>query len=359
MSQSAAGMEQQTAVSSASHESTASQSLASPEDAEFPDEAALSAFTAQLSTLKARSGEMRREAADWQRSVQELEQLYHKEAAGAEAEQTWVQGLAAKAEELAAAANRLQQEWNGLFPDLAPEEAGKAYQEMLEKDERAEEIRGRLEISVKFLDEKSLAVQTLQEQLAGLDKELAQWDAQLEGKEALERDKEQRLKEWTGGRPAAELLAECERRLKELQTALERSRQGHRQAADKAQQQLQEAAVARQAAESAHEHYMAATSQWEESLQSSPFASAAEVEAASLATGERTQAAGRVRAHREEEAECALQLRSIEEKLGGAVLSSEEWQESQELLLRSREEDESSLQARARAERDLEDLQQR
>jgi exonuclease SbcC len=348
---SAAGMEQQTAVNS-----TARDSLAA---ADIPDEAALSGLNARLSSLKARSGELRRAAADWQRSMQELEQLYHKEAAGAETEQTWVQGLAAKAEDLAASASKLREEWNGLFPELAPEEAEKAYQELLAKDERAEEIRSRLEISVKFLDEKSLAVQTLQEQLAGLDKELAQWDAQLEGKEALARDKEQLLREWTGGRPPAALLAECERRLLELQTALERSRQEHRQAADNAQQQTREAAVARQAAESAHEHYTAADSQWKEALQSSAFTSAAEVEAASLETSERAQAAERVRAHREEEAECALQLRSIEEKLDGAVLSSEEWQESQESLQKCREEDESSLQARARAERDLEDLQQR
>jgi DNA repair protein SbcC/Rad50 len=334
-------------------------SAASLAAADIPDEAALSGLNARLSSLKARSGELRRAAADWQRSMQELEQLYHKETAGAEAEQTWVQGLAAKAEELAASANKLREEWNGLFPELAPEEAEKAYQELLAKDERAEEIRSRLEISVKFLDEKSLAVQTLQEQLAGLDKELAQWDAQLEGKEALARDKEQLLREWTGGRPPAALLAECERRLLELQTALERSRQEHRQAADNAQQQTREAAVARQAAESAHEHYTAADSQWKEALQSSAFTSAAEVEAASLETSERAQAAERVRAHREEEAECALQLRSIEEKLDGAVLSGEEWQESQESLQKCREEDESSLQARARAERDLEDLQQR
>ncbi|AIQ60280.1 AAA family ATPase [Paenibacillus borealis] len=394
----AAGIEQQPAVSSASrdslaslessathdspasHESSAHDSLASlessaaleslgapvssgslavPAAADIPDEAALSGLNAQLVSLKASSGELRRAAADWQRSMQELEQLYHKEAAGAEAEQTWVQGLAAKAEELAASAKKLREEWNRLFPKLAPEEAEKAYQEMLAKDERAEEIRGRLEISVKFLDEKSLAVQALQEQIAGLDKELAQWDAQLEGKEALARDKEQRLREWTGGRPAAALLAECERRLLELQAALERTRQGHRQAADKAQQQTREAAVARQAAESAHEHYTAADSQWKETLQSSVFASAAEVEAASLETSERAQAAERVRAHREEEAECALQLRSLEEKLEGAVLSGEEWQESQASLQKCREEDESSLQARARAERDLEDLQQR
>nr|WP_216857157.1 SMC family ATPase [Paenibacillus tritici] len=339
---------------------------AAPTTAPLPDELALaamnnelSALNDQLSALKGRSAELRRAAADWQRSMQELEQLYHKEAAGVEAEQTWLQDLAAKAAQLAGSADKLREEWNSRFPELAPEAAEATYREMLGKDERAEEIRSRLEISVKFLEDKSLAVQTLNEQLAGLDKELAQWDAQLEGKEALARDKEQRLREGTGGRPAGALLAECERRLLELQTALERSRQGHRLAAEKAQQQTREAAVARQAAESAQEHYTAAAAQWEESLQSSPFASAAEVEASSLEIGERTQAAERVKAHREEEAECALQLRSIEDKLAGAVLSREEWQESQEALRNCREDDEISLQARARAERDLEDLQQR
>ncbi|MEK5030676.1 SMC family ATPase [Paenibacillus sp. FSL R7-0302] len=332
----------------------------------LPDEQALSALNGQLSALneqlaalRGRSAELRRAAADWQRSLQELEQVYHKEAAGAEAEKTWLQGLSAKAEELAVSASKLREEWSRLFPQLAPEEAERTYQDMLGKDERAEEIRSRLEISVKFLDEKSLAVQTLNEQLAGLDKELAQWDAQLEGKEALARDKEQRLREGTGGQPAGELLAACERRLLELQTALERSRQEHRRAADKAQQQTREAAVARQAAESAQEHYTAASAHWEESLQSSPFASAAEVEASSLEAGERAQAAERVKSYREEEAECLLQLRGIEDKLAGAVLSSEEWQESQDTLLRCKEDDEASLQARARAERDLEDLQQR
>ncbi|QUL53638.1 SMC family ATPase [Paenibacillus tritici] len=339
---------------------------AAPVTTSLPDELTLAAMNDelsvlndQLSALKGRSAELRRSAADWQRSMQELEQLYHKEAAGVEAEQTWLQDLAAKAAQLAGSADKLREEWNSRFPELAPEAAEATYREMLGKDERAEEIRSRLEISVKFLEDKSLAVQTLNEQLAGLDKELAQWDAQLEGKEALARDKEQRLREGTGGRPAGALLAECERRLLELQTALERSRQGHRLAAEKAQQQTREAAVARQAAESAQEHYTAAAAQWEESLQSSPFASAAEVEASSLETGERTQAAERVKAHREEEAECALQLRSIEDKLAGAVLSREEWQESQEALRKCREDDEISLQARARAERDLEDLQQR
>ncbi|MNC04871.1 Nuclease SbcCD subunit C [compost metagenome] len=313
----------------------------------------------RLAGCKARSGSLRSDAAQWQRAMQEQQQLCHKEEAAVEAEAAWLGGLVSKARELAGQADSLHREWAGLFPGLAVDEAEAAYRAVLLKDEQAEEIRGRLEISVKFLDDKSVAVQALQEEISGLDKELAHLHAQLEGKEALEREKAERLQQWTGGRAAAELLAECERQLQELQAALERSRLSHRQAAEKAQHELKEAAIARQAAESAGEHYNEASARWQESLGSSPFASAAEVEAAALPPEERNAAMMSVRRHREEEAEVNLQLRSIAGKLQGAALSTEEWQESQAVLRQCREDDEEALRSRARAERDLEDLQQR
>ncbi|OKP91162.1 hypothetical protein A3844_04855 [Paenibacillus helianthi] len=322
-------------------------------------EQALSGLENDYSALKIRSGELRRSAAEWQRSLQEEQQLTHKEAAAAEAEAAWVQGITAKAADLARQLDELHNEWTRLFPELAPDDAEHAYREMQKKDEQAEEIRGRLEISVKFLDDKSTSVQVLQEEIASLDKELAQWNAQLEGKEALESEKEQRLLEWTGGRSAAVLLAECEQRLQALQAGLDSSRQSHRTAAEQAQHAVKEAAISRQAAESAREHYAAAASYWEDSLKASLFASTFEVEGAALTPEERTEAGARVRAHRDGEAEVTLQLRNIEEKLGGTVLSTEEWQESQETLRRCKDDDEAALQGRARAERDLEDLQHR
>ncbi|UQZ32943.1 hypothetical protein C2I18_04830 [Paenibacillus sp. PK3_47] len=334
-------------------------SAASPEASDVPDKDKLSALESQLASFKVRSAELRRSAAEWQRSMQEVQQLCHKEAAAVEAETAWVAGLAAKAEEQSLRLITLKEQWAQQFPELIPDEAEKAYREMLAKDEQAEEIRGRLEISVKFLDDKSTAVQALQEEIAGLDKELVQWSAQLEGKESLEHEKEQRLHQWTGGRPAAALLAECEQKLQKLQSALDSTRQAHKRAAEKAQHEVKEAAIALQAAESAREHCASASGQWEESLNSSPFATAAEVEAAALSPEERSSAAARVRSHRDHEAEVTLQLRNVEEKLDGAELSDAEWQESQQALQTCKDDDESSLQSRARAERDLEDLQHR
>ncbi|WP_151735898.1 AAA family ATPase [Paenibacillus tengchongensis] len=323
------------------------------------DAAALERLEAQLAALKGRSGGLRREAAEWQRALQEQAQLCHKEAAAAEAESSWLDGLAAKAQELAAALENQRAEWTRLFPDLAPDGAETAFREMQRKDEQAEDIRGRLNIAVQFLDEKNASVQALQDETVALDKELAQWKAQLEGKEALEREKEQRLVQWTGGKPAAGLLAECERRLQTLQQALEGCKESHRQKAEAAQRESREAAIFRQAAESAQEHCKAAAVSWKESLGHSPFATAAEVEGAALPAEERRAAAERVRTHREGEAEVAAQLRSIAEKLAGASLSEEEWLASREAVRGCKENDEHALQSRAKAERDLEDLRQR
>ncbi|WP_150266390.1 AAA family ATPase [Paenibacillus tepidiphilus] len=324
-----------------------------------PDTAALGRLENRLAELKDRSGELRRAAADWQRALQEQAQVCHKEAAAAEAEASWLNGLNVKVEEQAAALQAQRSEWTRLFPGLAPEEVEAAFREMQRKDEQAEDIRGRLNISVKFLDEKNAAVQSLQEETVALDKELAQWSAQLEGKEALAREKEQRLLQWTGGKPAAGLLEECERRLQMLQQALELAKESHRKAAEAAQRESKEAAILRQAAESAQEHAKEAAASWEESLSVSPFATAAEVEGAALGTEERRTADERVRAHRSGEAEVTAQLRSIAEKLDGASLSEEEWQDSREAVRSCKEGDESALQNRAKAERDLEDLRQR
>lgn len=351
------------AIEAMNHPAAAGSELSSTASAstnlEIPDEEALSELDDTLKTLKKQSAELRRTAVQWQQSMQEVRQLCLKETAGVEGERSWVEGVNAKVEELGAQLTTLRQNWAQQFPDLAPGEVEKAYRELVAKDAEAEEIRSRLEISVKFLDEKSASVQNLQETITGLDKELTQWNTQMEGKEELQREKEQRLQEWTNGRAAAPLLAECERRLQELLAAVETSKQLHLAAAEKAQHEIKEAAITRQAAESAREHYVTSTSLWEQSLASSPFHSAAEVEGAALNPEEREIAFNRVRAHRTEEAEVTLQLRHIEEKLGGASLSEEEWLASQEDLKQTKAEDEMSLQARARAERDLEDLRHR
>ncbi|WP_379138149.1 SbcC/MukB-like Walker B domain-containing protein, partial [Paenibacillus sp. sgz500958] len=320
------------------------------------EESFLTRFEAILLQRKQESAALRSAAAQWQTSVQDAQQYFHKESAAAEAERSWHAGLAAKAEEEQRQLHSLRQDWTSRFPDLAPEDAEKAYSEMLSKDEQVEEIRGRLEISVKFLDEKNTVLSGLVEENSGLEIELAQWNTQHESKTELLSEKEQRLQLYTGGQQAGPLLEECERRLRTLVEAVEEGKKAHRDSADKAQHDSKNAAIARQAEVSAREHHTGAEQTFSERLSASPFASAQEAETASLSPEERSLSSSRVRTHREQEAEVKLQLRHIDEKLDGGKLSSDEWLESEAAMRKCKEEDELALQSRARDERDVEDI---
>lgn len=317
------------------------------------------AFTAAETGLRDASRSLRRALADWARTLQDSGERRLAASAALEAERAWDIQAAARASELAAQAEELRREWRERFPGLAPEEAEQASGELRRKDEQAEEIRGRLEVAVKFLDEKSASVQQLRERIASLDKELAQWNAQYEGKQELGREREERLKQWTDGRPARELLEASERTLRSLAEAAESSRRKLREAEERRQLAVREAAISRQAAESAGEHCAAQSALWEESLLKSPFVSVSEAEAAVLPMQEREAMQARAAAHREAEAEVTLRLRHLAEQLNGAELTEEEWLEGEAELLRRKQEDEESLQLRARAERDLEDLRHR
>lgn len=314
---------------------------------------------ATLAGLKERSGALRAGASSHREEEQRVQQEVLKEAAAVEAGRGWEAQTAVREEELVRKLAELRGDWQLRFPQLAPEEAEAAYRELQRKDEEAEEIRGRLEISVKFLDERNASIQSLQEEIAGLDRELAGLMAQQGGKQELQAEKERRLVEWTEGRPARELLTECERRIQELQAGAEEGRRRSREASERAQREAREAAISRQAADSAREHLDAAERNWEASLAASPFGAASEAEAAAVGAEEREAAAARIKAHRDGEAEVTVQLRHLEEKLDGAVLSEAEWTESEEALRICKEEDEQALQNRARSERDLEDVKTR
>jgi exonuclease SbcC len=81
------------------------------------------------------------------------------------------------------------------------------------------------------------------------------------------------------------------------------------------------------------------------------------VKAAFLRGEERKRWADEVRAHREREQELRAKRRQLADKLRGRTLSDEEWARTQRELLQAKQQHEEALQARAKAERDAEELQ--
>lgn len=310
-------------------------------------------------TQAAAIGQCRKEASKVQQSLFTCRQELMKQSAALEnGQMTWNQ-LRDQLAGLEAEAGGILTSWEEVKPDFSLEEAAGRFQLMQEKDAEAESIKEGLERSVPFIEEKKQAVHRMEQQLRELEKLLIQWDAQREGKADGLKDKEERLRAWIGDRSAEELLGECRTRMTLLKEAAEQARSECRKAEEKAQHAAKEAALAEQAERSAQEQHQAAKLAWENQLAASPFATELAVLEACLSAEEIERCAQLVKAHREGQREWTLRLRDVEQKLGASPFHEEEWQRCTAELQAARTADEEALQARARAERDLEDLNKR
>ncbi|MBT2761636.1 AAA family ATPase [Paenibacillus sp. ISL-20] len=310
-------------------------------------------------TQVAAIGQCHTEASKLQQSLSTCQQELMKQSAALEnGQMTWNQ-LRDQLAGLEAEAEGILNSWQEDKPDFSLEEADGRFKLMQEKDAESESIKEGLERSVPFIEEKKQAVLRLEQQLRELEKQLIQWDAQREGKMEGLKDKEERLQSWIGDRSAEELLGECRTRMTMLKESAEQARSECRKAEEKAQHAAKEAALAEQAERAAQEQHQAAKLAWENQLAGSPFATERAVMEACLTPEEIERCAQLVKAHREGQREWTLRLRDVEQKLGASPFHEEEWKRCSAELQAARTADEDALQARARAERDLEDLNKR
>ncbi|MEC0306177.1 AAA family ATPase [Paenibacillus lautus] len=334
-----------------------------PADDKAYDVERLASDTARLmkaaETQAAAIGQCRTEASKVQQSLFTCQQELMKQNASLENGQMIWNQLRDQLAGLEAEAEGILNSWQEGKPDFSLEEAAGRFQLMQEKDAESESIKEGLERSVPFIEEKKQAVLRLEQQLRELEKQLIQWDAQREGKTEGLKDKEERLQAWIGDRSAEELLSECRTRMSMLKEAAEQARSECRKAEEKAQHAAKEAALAEQAERAAQEQHQAAKLAWENQLAASPFATERAVMEACLTAEEIERCVQLVKAHREGQREWTLRLRDVEQKLGASPFHEEEWERCSAELQAARTADEEALQARARAERDLEDLNKR
>lgn len=301
----------------------------------------------------------REKTSSYQQRLGSLHQDLAKRTASSENARTLSEQFGRKLNGLREEISALKKQWDESSSGLDLQTVELRFKEMQERDAKAESVKDGLGRSVPFLEEKKQAVLNLESQIRELEKQLIQWDAQHQGKQELILEKEERLQSWIGDRSAQELLQECKQRLQHLKSTAERSKQERRKAEELRQQANKDAAIAKQAADSAAEHAKTAEQRWLAQLGESPFATEEGVLEAFMTPQETEKCAAHVQAHREGQREWSMRLKDIELKLNGATFSEENWQECCQALEQCRQADELAIQSKARAERDLEDLGQR
>ncbi|GGA20431.1 AAA family ATPase [Paenibacillus physcomitrellae] len=276
------------------------------------------------------------------------------QAAAAQAEQQQ-----ARCSALEADVQRRAAEWAAAHPGMTPDELQRSYEAMQAKDLQAEDVRHRLEVSGPYIEDKTSRLRVLSEQLAALDRELVECSTRLKGGLQLIEEKSKRLAALTGGEPAEALLAAAESRLVQLRTAAREAREQLAAAQQLRNETAQADVLARQAAAAAAEQAAEQERRWEQALSDAPFATEQAAAEAAIGREEAEELARLAEQHRKQQQELAVTLRDLELRLNGRSLSEEAWNEVQRTFREYQAQDELALQEKAKAQRDLEDVEKR
>lgn len=337
-----------------------------PEEPVSVDASDVASVLAQVQELRQRQAQLRPVLDDLQREVRDVKGQQREIQAGlaaaraaATAARELLEQMALKSADARAELESKRSDWAREFVGMTPEEAERLRLDLDEKDRRSEDVKQRLAVSIPFIEEKTAKIAELGRDLNERDKLLLQWEVQEQGKTSLYQEKHERLISWIGEVPLEAAVAEAGQRLEGLRTAVERTRRLQAESEAVHRETAQADALARQALTAAVEQEKEWEERWRSELSSSPFQAEEEVREAFLEPAQTEGLAESIRVHREQEREHEIGLKELDAKLGGRIVTEAEWEACSQALELSRAQDEAALQAKARAERDLEDLERR
>jgi exonuclease SbcC len=165
-----------------------------------------------------------------------------------------------------------------------------------------------------------------------------------------------KLTDWTGGEPAAELLAAAERELGNMRARLKQLKEENEAAQAALGIAAEERSASTEAESSASVRCSEAGAALQTALEQSPFASVDEAAGLKPLLARQEALAGEIARHRESEQQLAAQIELLRDQLMGRTVTDEEWEQCKASLEQTRSANESSLQTAAKAERDLEEL---
>lgn len=253
----------------------------------------------------------------------------------------------------------LLQAWYEAYPDLAPEEVEERRNQMVLKDSQTEELKQRLQLSKPFIEEKNARILMLREELVIIEKDLVQGQTMLQGKLEMLQDRQKRLSAQIGDGSVEQQLNLTRQRLESLRQIAGDARKLSAELSSQYQDLSTADKLAAQAASTAEEQEAALRERWISQLEQSPFENEQAVYASCMDEERIKSHTEQIARHRDAVRELEVNLKELEAKLGGRLVSDEEWQACRAKLAAVKEQNEAAIQAYARCQRDLEDISAR
>ncbi|MGG1520203.1 SMC family ATPase, partial [Paenibacillus oryzisoli] len=157
----------------------------------------------------------------------------------------------AKASRIRASMEVQRSEWTRTYAGLDWQQADQQLEGLLANERLAEELRGRIEKSVPFLEELQASLEALQRAAQEQDRLALQLDERLQGLAQLAADKTRQLEARTGGADVAPLIAEATAALERLRRRAQATKLAHASAQAAQSQAAQRASAAAEAAAAA------------------------------------------------------------------------------------------------------------
>lgn len=239
--------------------------------------------------------------------------------------------------------------WQRRYPEFSWDSIDGQLSELLTKERLAEELRGRIEKSIPFLEQLTAKLEELQRAAAEQDRTALQLHERLQGLAHLAADKSRQLAQRAPGGAVPQLIAEAASALEKLRLAAQQTKLAHAAAQREQSLAAQRYSAAAEAAAAAARQLAQAERALHGALADSGFASREAAEAAALAPEQRRQWAQLAAEHREREQALRAQLAQLAAKLQGRVLSADAWTQTQAELAAAKAAAEAALEARARA----------
>lgn len=306
---------------------------------------------------------MEKSLTSWVSSTEGLEQSLQKlmkehaaheqQAIAAAAQHQAATSMAAEADSRVAALQAAVTEgvagWQRRYPEFSWDSIDGQLSELLTKERLAEELRGRIEKSIPFLEQLTAKLEELQRAAAEQDRTALQLHERLQGLAQLAADKSRQLAQRAPGAAVPQLIAEAASALEKLRLAAQQTKLAHAAAQREQSLAAQRYSAAAEAAAAAARQLAQAERALHGALADSGFASREAAEAAALAPEQRRQWALLAAEHREREQALRAQLAQLAAKLQGRVLSADAWTQTQAELAAAKAAAEAALEARARA----------
>ncbi|MFC5450256.1 SMC family ATPase [Paenibacillus aestuarii] len=317
------------------------------------------AWATLLTVVDANKSQVAQQEQELQAVQRELAQSDQQHTAVAAEHKAASSVLADAVHKLLAAEKKLseqQDSWHASFPHLAWESIEPQLEELLANERAAEELRGRIDKSIPFLDGLLSQIEELQRRALEQDKTALQLHERLQGMAQLAADKSRQLALRAPGAAVPQQIAEATSAIERLRLRAQQTKLAHGTALAEQQQAAQRHSAATEAAALAARQLAQAERALQAALADNGFASREAADAAALAPEVRREWSALAAAHREREQALRHGLAQLAAKLQGRVVSAAQWAQAQAELAAAKARAEASLEARAKAAQGAEEL---